>query len=90
MLIRDNKQVYEAFGQWIRDARERQQLYQYEVAEKMGITQSYYHYIEIGKRKLSLPMAMNVCSVLGLDLNDFVRMLGRRKPKIIRPEAKEE
>lgn len=89
MKIKDKKQLYVRFGSWIRDARVREDAPQWEIAERIGISQSYYQSIEVGGRNVSLPLAINICAALGLNLNDFISSLSKRKPKVDRPEHKQ-
>lgn len=86
MKIKDKKQLYVRFGSWIRDARVREDAPQWEIAERIGISQSYYQSIEVGGRNVSLPLAINICAALNLDLNDLIASLGRRKPAVVRSD----
>jgi transcriptional regulator with XRE-family HTH domain len=79
-----------AFGVFVRQAREKQELKQSEVATAVGITQSYYSNIEAGKREISVTLALNICDALGLDFNSFIQFITMKKPKVIRPELKME
>lgn len=74
-----------AFGVFIRQAREKQELKQSDVADMVGITQSYYSNIEMGKREISMTLALNICDALGLDFNEFIRFITKKKPKLVRP-----
>lgn len=74
-----------AFGVFIRQAREKQELKQSDVAEKVGITQSYYSNIESGKREISMTLALNLCDALGIDFNTFIQFITMKKPKVVRP-----
>lgn len=80
----DNSATIKAFGVFVRQARERQELRQLDVAEKVGITQSYYSNIEAGKREVSMTLALNLCDALGLEFNSFLVFITRKKPKIVR------
>ena len=63
------------FGAFLREARERNGLHQEDIAEKLGVSRSYYAYIENGKRNIYFPRAINICRVLDLDMNDFIKTL---------------
>ena len=63
-----------AFGSFLKEARMEQKLYQRDVAQKIGVTQAYYAYIENGDRNVDLQVALELCKFLGLDLNDFIKM----------------
>ena len=71
----DNKIIIEEFGTFIREARESKGLYQAEVADKLGVSRSYYAFIEGGKREIYFTLAINICRVLDLDINDFIKTL---------------
>ena len=61
------------FGVFIKIARERRELTQEEVAQRIGIHRTYLGKIEHGKREVDLFTAMNICKALGIDLADFIR-----------------
>ena len=63
-----------AFGSFLKEARMEKKLYQRDVAQKIGVTQAYYAYIENGDRNVDLQVALELCKFLGLDLNDFIKM----------------
>ena len=68
-----DKQYAVKFGAFIRTARESKSLYQSQVADMLGITQSHLSRIEAGGRIPDLFLSMRICDALGLDLNDFVK-----------------
>ena len=61
------------FGEYIRQGREKQKLFQSQVAESLGVTQQYYSHIEKGIRNVDLVLALKICQVLKLNLNDFIK-----------------
>lgn len=63
------------FGAFIREARERQNFYQADIAEKLGVSRSYYAYIETGSREIYFSLAVKICDVLKLDMSDFMKRL---------------
>lgn len=69
----DNSVLLRDFGEWIRDERERKDLSQAEVAEELGLHQTYYGKIELAKREVDFTTAIRICKVLGLDLSDFIK-----------------
>ena len=71
----DNEKISVEFGAFIRNARESRGLYQAEVAEAAGVSRSYYAYIETGNREIYFTLAINICRVLDLDINDFIKTL---------------
>lgn len=68
----DNCECLIGFGNFIKEGRERQGLYQSDIALKLGITQAYYSAIERGKRNVDLVMAMKICQVLHLNLENYI------------------
>ena len=69
------KNLAAEFGRFIREARETKGHLQADVAEKLGISRSYYGHIESGNREIYFTLAINICRVLDLDMNDFMKML---------------
>ena len=62
------------FGDFILRGRLKKGLTQAELAEMLGLSQSYYAYIEHGKRNVFLDLAMRICNCLDLSLEDFVAL----------------
>ena len=73
MKIRDSSDCPLKFGTWIKEGRTNRDLYQWEVAELVGITQSQYCMIENGQRDVDLETAAKICRVLRLDLTEFIK-----------------
>jgi transcriptional regulator with XRE-family HTH domain len=71
----DKEKISVEFGTFVREARERKGLYQADVAEKLGVSRSYYAFIEGGQRDIYLTLAVNLCRVLDLNINDFMTRL---------------
>ncbi len=69
-----------AFGQWVRAAREKQGLYQLDVADHIGVTQSHYARMERGERSPNFIQALEICKFLKIDINDFMRTLQWNRP----------
>ena len=80
----DDTSTYLAFGNFIRNGRLNKNLYQEDVAKALGMSQAYYSHSECGRRKVSLPTALNICRHLGLDLNDFLYTVEKKKPSVKR------
>lgn len=68
----DKDEIYTSFGQRMAEKRGSLGMSQAEVAAKLGISQSYYCYIETGRRVIDLTLAMNICKTLSLDFNAFI------------------
>lgn len=73
MKIIDNSECLIGFGSFIKEGREKQDLYQSQVATMIGISQPYYSAIERGERNVDLVLALKLCSALHLDLNDYIK-----------------
>lgn len=86
MIQFEKDKTYREFAVFIKIARKRSKLTQKEVAERLGITQAYYHLIEKGTRQIGLPLVLNICSTLDIDFQDFLLHMTKTKPEIIRPE----
>lgn len=71
----ENSECLIGFGNFIKEGREKRDMYQAEVAALVGITQAYYSIIERGSkdRNVDLVLALKICQVLRLDLNDFIK-----------------
>ena len=71
----EKEKVATEFGSFVREARERKGMTQYEIAEQLGVSRSYYTMIESGNREIYFTLAVNICKVLSLDINEFVKRL---------------
>lgn len=71
----DKETISAEFGTFIREAREKKGLYQADVADKIGVSRSYYGHIETGNRDIYFSLAVNLCRVLDLNINDFMKCL---------------
>ncbi len=69
----ENSECLVGFGNFIKEGRERRDMFQSEVAQICGITQSFYSYIERGERSVDLPLAIKICQALRLDINEFIK-----------------
>lgn len=61
------------FGCFVREGRLRQGITQEEAATLLGYTQQYFSKIEMGKKDVGITEALNICNMLHLDLQDFIR-----------------
>lgn len=66
---------------WLQKARQDKSLTQQQLAEKLGISESYLAYIESGARqkKLDLEMASKLASILGLNIQQIVKYENQSK-----------
>lgn len=60
------------FRSLLRELREGSALTQAQVAERLGVPQSYVSKYESGERRLDFVETADVCEALGTDLNQFV------------------
>lgn len=67
------------FGKFIRDGRKLRGLYQQDVAEHLGVTQAYVSHLESGDRDIDLATAIQMCSYLNLDMNEFLQNIRKKK-----------
>ena len=75
MKVIDKEIIAVEFGSFIRNARESKGLLQADVAEELGVSRAYYGFIESGKREIYFSLAINICRVLDLDINYFIKNL---------------
>lgn len=68
----DNNECLKEFGSYIKEARNWRNVTQTEVAQQLGISQTYYSYIENGQREVDLVLAVRICQELRLDMRDFI------------------
>lgn len=56
---------------WLKDNRREKGMTGAVVAEKVGVTQQFYNFIENGKRRPSVEVAKRIAAVLGFDWTKF-------------------
>jgi transcriptional regulator with XRE-family HTH domain len=71
----DKEKVAKEFGAYIREARERQGLLQADVAEQLGVSRAYYTHIEAGNRDIYFATALDICRILKLNFDEFVKLM---------------
>jgi transcriptional regulator with XRE-family HTH domain len=69
----ENSECLVGFGQFLKEARLKRDMYQREVAQLAGIAQEYYSLIERGKRNVDFILAVTLCKILRVDINDFIK-----------------
>lgn len=75
MSASDNNVIAVRFGAFIKEARLNKNLTQQDMADKLKVSQSYYNRIEVGGRNVDLFLALDICSLLDLDLDEFKKSL---------------
>ena len=71
------QECHKGFGEFIKDARLEKGIYQEELAEKVGIKQSYLSRLERGERNIDLALALKLCDILEVDIRKFVLLYMR-------------
>jgi transcriptional regulator with XRE-family HTH domain len=66
------------FREFVRELRLESKLTQRELAERLGLPQSYVSKYETGERRLDFVETMAVCNALGISLVDFAAMFTAR------------
>ena len=77
------KRMLSNFGMDIREARRRTGLSQRQVAQRLGVTQSYVSLVELGERNLSLTAITAFARVVGYDVSITLTF---SRPQRDRPE----
>lgn len=67
--------AYAAFLELLREARESRELFQSEVAERLGKHQAYVSKCESGDRRIDVIELRELCMAMGFTLEDFVSIL---------------
>ena len=57
----------------LRAARDRAGITQVELAEKLGLTQSFVSKMERGDRRIDIVQLRTICGIYGLKLSEFVQ-----------------
>lgn len=60
---------------WLKEERIKQRLTQKQVADAIGVTESFYSLVEADKRqkKMDITLAVRLANVLGMEVNEIVR-----------------
>lgn len=69
----ERKECIDSFGDFIKENRLKKDVLQQDVAEAVGISQSYYSLIERGEREADLMLAIRICRALKIDLSNFIK-----------------
>ena len=71
----EKEKVLIEFARAMRSARELKGITQAYAAEELGVSRSYYAMIENGDREIYFTLALNICRLLDVDINEFVKRL---------------
>ncbi len=66
------KEVNAEFGRFIKKIRTERGITQMEMCEQIGIQQPYYSCLESGQRVIDFYVALRICDVLNVSVDDFV------------------
>jgi transcriptional regulator with XRE-family HTH domain len=66
-------QAEHLFRTLLRELREEKELTQAQLAERLGLPQSYVSKYEGGERRLDFVETLCVCEALGMDIEDFAK-----------------
>ncbi len=69
--MRDTVAPVQSFGEFVKTKRLLLRLSQREVASEAGINQAYLSRVENGEREPTITVALKLCDVLKLNINDF-------------------
>jgi transcriptional regulator with XRE-family HTH domain len=61
------------FGEKLRTLRERQSMTQWNLADRLGISQSYVYKLETGQKKPNIDMLMKIADLFGVSLDQLAR-----------------
>ncbi len=67
--------VARKFGELLRKSRELKDMTQQEVADRLGITQSYYQRLEQGKRNAPISLVIQLCKFYEIDFTQFMSLI---------------
>ena len=70
--------------EWLKNLRTKQKLKQSEIAEVLGISQTNYNLIEMGKRQkdLDLSLALKLAKVFGVSIDFIIAEEEKIKKKV--------
>ncbi|MBI9099532.1 MAG: helix-turn-helix transcriptional regulator [Spirochaetaceae bacterium] len=79
MIVKEEKEIYTDLGQRISNARKELNITQEQLAKIVGLTQPTLASYEIGRRKIPIPIFLEISEALRMDLDSFFPYLERRK-----------
>lgn len=72
-ILENSECLNKDFGEFIKSARTRKEMFQGELGARVGVAQSYISMIEQGERNVDLSLALKLCDALGVSLTDFIK-----------------
>jgi transcriptional regulator with XRE-family HTH domain len=80
-------QVGDVFREFLRELRLAKNMTQTQVAERLGLPQSYVSKYETGERRLDFVETVFVCEALETSVEEFATAFARRLAKVRRAKA---
>ncbi len=75
MKIPNEKRQREKFLLLLKEMRQKHGVTQVELAKKLGVPQSFVSKYESGERQLDILELRQICQLVGISFDDFVRQL---------------
>lgn len=75
MKIPNENRYREKLLMLLKEERQKRGIRQVELAERLGVPQSFVSKYESGERQLDILELRRICQVIGIDLDDFIRRL---------------
>lgn len=73
------QECHTRFGEFMREARlnREEPMLQSELADKVGVTQTYISRLERGERNIDLDLALKICDALDVNIQKFILLYMR-------------
>lgn len=88
MAKTDASHVEDIFRELLKELRLAKDLTQTQLAERLGLPQSYVSKYETGERRLDFVETVFVCEALGTSIQEFTTVFASRLAKLRRPKAR--
>lgn len=75
MKIPNENKQREKFLLLVKEMRQKNSVTQVELAKKLGVPQSFVSKYESGERQLNVLELRQICQLIGISFDDFVRQL---------------
>ena len=75
MKIPNENRQHEKLLHLLKEIRQKQDVTQVELAEKLGVPQSFVSKYELGERQLNILELREICRQLGISFDNFCRQL---------------
>jgi transcriptional regulator with XRE-family HTH domain len=78
MKIPNENQISDKFLNLLRELRQKKNIRQVDLAEQLGVPQSFISKYESGNRQLNIIELRQVCEIIGVSLEEFVQQLEKK------------